>query len=1600
MDKIFSYLHTRVPARALAIACMIVVACVFGIWSIADAAVPARTLGFQGQLFNSGAAVDSSVSATFKFYDALSGGSQAGSTISKTVTVSDGYFATSFSESDLSGIDWNQSLWIEVAIEGNTLTPRSAMNAVPFAERAFGTFSYSSAPTVGPAGSLYYNSATGELLVSNGSAWTNIGSSGSATTTLSVGNGFVYTATSTDGVRAAYFTATSTTATSTFAGAVGIGTTTPSDKLDVWGNLRVGTSSTPVLFVDTANRNVGIGTTSFSGAKLSIAGGGILLANPYGISSRHTDGTLATLIQLYSDNNLYVSTNRSGADIIFRAGVEQEALRITASGNVGMGTTTPAAKLWVTGTSGTTTPLFVVASSSNVQMFTVASNGNIGIGSTTPGATLSGPLASTFSIAASSPNQASGAVAGNALSIRAANAVPGSSNVGAANGGSLSFTAGSAAQLTSGSGTGGGLTFTAGVGIGGGASGGMTFTAGSGHSSTASNGGGLTFAAGAASSLGGAGGAISLTAGASGGRSGGSLSLGAGDWSGSGTGGSVILTSGANASGINNGPSGDLILKVGDVTSGNAAVTPGTLTIQGGRANYSYAFNAGPLSSGGAITILTQQGAANTQATGTAGPGGPITTTLGAGSDASGNTNGTGGAGGLYSLMGGAGGNATGAGGIHLGGNGSALTFTSGAGGNATGASGTRTGGNGGNISILTGSGGTGATANGTAGTLSLGVGGVTKLFFSAAGLVGIGTTTPTAALFVQGTGGTNPFAIASSTGMQLFTVTQEGDVGIGTTTPSSLLTLSHASSPEISIYNSTSLKNWRIGSGVGSGSANTTFGIADGSTSRFLIDGSGNIGIGTTSPIAKLSVTGSGAGTGRAFVIADSSNVPRFTVLDNGNLGFGSTTPGATLSGPLAGTFSIAASSPVQGASSASGNALTIRAGDAVPGTSNPGGANGGSLTLTAGNATMLTSGSNNGGSISLIGGTPQSNSGGPQGGSINIIAGSGFNTLGNRTDVGGNVNITGGNTNGDGGNINITGGAQSSGVTGGNITLTSGVGSSLISLVTPAATGNGYTTGAMTFRTGAAIAGPNSNAPFSTGGLTFTTGSAGIYSASSGTGASAGGITYTLGAGGAQSGNTAGTGGNGGSYTVSGGIGGNASGAGGIHTGGRGSTITFISGAGGSATGASGTRTGGNSGSLVLRIGTPGTGATANGVYGNVQIAPTGGDVVIGTSTPWAKLSVQQVFGSTLPLFDIASTTAAYATSSVFRVLSNGNVGIGQSAPVNVLHVGSTAIADATKLLRLQDADSVCEYDANTGAPACASDRTLKKNIVEINGNLEKILALRPVSYNWNTDSEGTEAKIGFIAQEVGLVMPELVQSSTWLDGSTRKFLSTGGMMPYLVGAIKEQHLLIGDSASSTATLSEVTLLVDVAQAETPRSALAYIMERIHSGAKPLLDFVSVRITAIRGYFEEVFAKKVHTDELRTNGLCVGETCITETELKQFLESRNTQSVPVAPSTPPSPATPSPNVSVPITESSEGSDPASVPGPDSTGDTETEAMPDISGVTSGESAQPDQGSGGADTPPPASQEIAPSSPPEIAPAAPQPAPPSAPDPVPSAAL
>ncbi len=101
-------------------------------------------------------------------------------------------------------------------------------------------------------------------------------------------------------------------------------------------------------------------------------------------------------------------------------------------------------------------------------------------------------------------------------------------------------------------------------------------------------------------------------------------------------------------------------------------------------------------------------------------------------------------------------------------------------------------------------------------------------------------------------------------------------------------------------------------------------------------------------------------------------------------------------------------------------------------------------------------------------------------------------------------------------------------------------------------------------------------------------------------------------------------------------------------------------------------------------------------------------------------------------------------------------------------------------------------------------SSDSILKKNVNKINSSLELVKKLRPVSYYFKT-SEFSQFNLsqskqyGFLAQEVAMILPELVQSAIQpgkleddgsFTGETTEFLSINytGLIPFNTAAIIE--------------------------------------------------------------------------------------------------------------------------------------------------------------------------------------------------------------------
>jgi|GEM_PF-3096721 len=97
----------------------------------------------------------------------------------------------------------------------------------------------------------------------------------------------------------------------------------------------------------------------------------------------------------------------------------------------------------------------------------------------------------------------------------------------------------------------------------------------------------------------------------------------------------------------------------------------------------------------------------------------------------------------------------------------------------------------------------------------------------------------------------------------------------------------------------------------------------------------------------------------------------------------------------------------------------------------------------------------------------------------------------------------------------------------------------------------------------------------------------------------------------------------------------------------------------------------------------------------------------------------------------------------------------------------------------------------NGNVGAAGFyyVSDRRLKKDIAPLSDadSLAKVLSLRPVSFNWIDPHHGAGPQIGFIAQDVEKIVPQLVTTDS---STTIKTVDYARVTPLLVGAMQEEE------------------------------------------------------------------------------------------------------------------------------------------------------------------------------------------------------------------
>ncbi|PIS46694.1 MAG: hypothetical protein COT17_07205, partial [Elusimicrobia bacterium CG08_land_8_20_14_0_20_51_18] len=245
-------------------------------------------INYQGRLIDTiGNPLAGTYSVTFKLYDAASSGSLLWSE-TQSVTTDNGIFSAALGSSSAlpAGVFANDSVYLEIQIGAETLSPRTRLYSAPYARYAANLGSASEAvnvstdivlasqlqlgsfagvPAAKGAGALIYDSGTSELKYYNGSGWLALGAGGLSPWSSSGGN----------------------TTLNNAGDLIGAGKT-PAEKLDVAGNIK-------------ADYGIIASTGVFTGA----SGISVVSLN-FGANIMMSSATAANYGGIYISTNVYI----------------------------------------------------------------------------------------------------------------------------------------------------------------------------------------------------------------------------------------------------------------------------------------------------------------------------------------------------------------------------------------------------------------------------------------------------------------------------------------------------------------------------------------------------------------------------------------------------------------------------------------------------------------------------------------------------------------------------------------------------------------------------------------------------------------------------------------------------------------------------------------------------------------------------------------------------------------------------------------------------------------------------------------------------------------------------------------------------------------------------------------------------------------------------------------------------------------------------------------------------------------------------------------------------------------------------------------------
>jgi hypothetical protein len=175
------------------------------------------------------------------------------------------------------------------------------------------------------------------------------------------------------------------------------------------------------------------------------------------------------------------------------------------------------------------------------------------------------------------------------------------------------------------------------------------------------------------------------------------------------------------------------------------------------------------------------------------------------------------------------------------------------------------------------------------------------------------------------------------------------------------------------------------------------------------------------------------------------------------------------------------------------------------------------------------------------------------------------------------------------------------------------------------------------------------------------------------------------------------------------------------------------------------------------------------------------TSGNLHVGTT---AHLNTGSNIVNSLNGFNIVPDNTANAANRNWNIAANG----GAAGNLDfVISSANNTFPNSAYRMQLTSAGAL---NNTTGTYGTISDLRLKENISDARNYLADLLKLRVVKYSLKEESSAVATKLGFIAQEVELVFPNLVdQSDKEYDGAEGiRSVKTSILIPMLLKAIQE--------------------------------------------------------------------------------------------------------------------------------------------------------------------------------------------------------------------